>query len=323
MIGKYYIEVGNKRISFKVVVKRSVTIIRGYSGSGKSTFINMLENALNNTITGVFLRTDYDKEKIEVIRNEKQMNYAINSKEENKIFVIDENLNLLKYEYFVEFLKTSGSYLIYITRKNNTGLLQYAVDEIYRFESKTSDNYTTVNMFPKYNNIMRNIKPDIIVTEDSNSGHDIVEHIVNVPVITSEGKDNVANIINNLKTDGHHTIYVLADCAAFGNCIEKVIRLGAYVCKNESFEYMILRTYIFNRYINNELEETYLFAESSIHYTWEQYYTSLLQELCKRIPNCTYRKESWNRLNNVFKSDKFLMEISEQLDELDSSVKEI
>ena len=35
MLGKYSIEVKNKRISFVITVKRSVTIIRGFSGTGK------------------------------------------------------------------------------------------------------------------------------------------------------------------------------------------------------------------------------------------------------------------------------------------------
>ncbi|MBP3297829.1 MAG: hypothetical protein J6M27_14730, partial [Lachnospiraceae bacterium] len=91
----------------------------------------------------------------------------------------------------------------------------------------------------------------------------------------------------------------------------------------ESFEYMILNTYVFGKYLDKELTETYDYAESSMYYTWEQYYTGLLQDLCKKYPNCTYKKERWNALNNMFKSEKFLKEISDQLTDLDNSVKEI
>ncbi|MBO6297430.1 MAG: hypothetical protein J6N53_01180, partial [Lachnospiraceae bacterium] len=226
-----------------ITIKRSVTIIRGFSGTGKSTFINMLEAALDENVTGTSIQTNYDPKKIEVIRNERQLHYIINSGERDKILVADENLNLSKYEFFIEFLKVSGSYLIYITRKNKTGLLQFSVDEIYRFESKTIDEYTAVSMYPQYKNVQTIIKPDAIVTEDSNSGHDIIEHIVNVPVRSGDGKDNVANTIEGLKHEGCDTIYAVVDCAAFGNCMEKAVRSGAHILRAESFEYMILNTY--------------------------------------------------------------------------------
>ena len=323
MVGKYYIEVRNKRISFKIDIKRSVTIIRGYSGTGKSTFINMLESALDDNVTGVSLRTDYDVKKIEVVRNERQLQYIINNGERDMILVADENLNLTKYEYFVEYLKSSGAYLIYVTRKNRTGLLQFAVDEIYRFESKTQDDYTAVSMYPQYEDKGTVVKPDVIVTEDSNSGHDIVEHIVSIPVKAADGKDNVVNTIDRLMKDGHEKVYAVVDCAAFGNCMEKAVRLGAHILRVESFEYMMLNTYIFNKELDGELTETYSYAESSVYYTWEQYYTALLQNLCRKYPGCTYKKERWGTLNNMFKSERFLKEISGQLSDLDESVKEI
>ena len=55
-----------------ITIKRSVTIIRGFSGTGKSTFINMLEAALDENVTGTSIQTNYDPKKIEVIRNERQ-----------------------------------------------------------------------------------------------------------------------------------------------------------------------------------------------------------------------------------------------------------
>ena len=86
---------------------------------------------------------------------------------------------------------------------------------------------------------------------------------------------------------------------------------------------MMLNTYIFNKELDGELTETYSYAESSVYYTWEQYYTVLMQNLCRKYPGCTYKKERWSTLNNMFKSERFLKEISGQLSDLDESVKEI
>lgn len=110
MQGEYNIVVKNKRVSYRITVNRYITIIRGFSGTGKSTFINMLETALNGTVTGISLETNHDPKKIEVIRNEKQLQYIINSGERDRIFIVDGNLNLSKDECFIEFMKTSDSY---------------------------------------------------------------------------------------------------------------------------------------------------------------------------------------------------------------------
>ena len=150
MTGEYTLKVRNKRISFEIKIKQSVIIISGDSGSGKTTFINMLENALSGSVTGVFLDTNYDKNKIEVIRNVRQLDIATKLGDRDKIYVMDENVNLEKCAYFVEYLKSSGSYLIYITRKNITGLLQFSADDIYVFKSDTLNNFTNVSMYPRY-----------------------------------------------------------------------------------------------------------------------------------------------------------------------------
>ena len=284
MKGKYFLKVYNKRVSFEIEICRSVTIIRGDSATGKSTFINMLSDSLAGGERGVKLQTDFDRDRITVINAARQIDDQIALNRRDMLFVADEGINLGSHKAFVKYLQDSGSYLIYINRKNGTGFLQFAVSEIYTFKNERRDNYTAVKMFRKYIEEPRVYKPDLIITEDSNSGHDIIEHIVNVPVMTSNGKDNMANKIAELKNIKSPNIYVLVDCAAFGNCIEKVLRQGVHVNMSESIEY-------------------------------------LLQDLCKKYPGCAYDKEGWARLNDTFKSERFLSDISAQLTDLDETVK--
>ncbi len=321
MKGKFFIKVYNKRVSFEIEVKRSVTIIRGNSATGKSTFINMLDAGLTKNESGVKLQSDFDINRIRVISDERMLDDLLRLNDRDMLFVADEGINLAKHKMFIKYLQESGSYLIYVTRKNQTGFLQFAVSEIYIFKNEKRENYTAVKMYQKYFDDHERVLPDIIITEDTNSGHDIIEHIVNIPVISSGGKDNVANTIVSAMDKGMGQVYVSVDCAAFGNCMEKVTKLGAHVNLSESMEYLMLNSYVFRRFITDELTDTYNYAESSVYYTWEQYYTGLLQKLCGNFTDCSYGKELWDHLNDTFKTDRFLKDISNQLDDLDSSVK--
>ena len=47
MKGKYRIVVKNNRVHYEFEIKRNITIVRGDSGTGKTTLINMLRQAEN------------------------------------------------------------------------------------------------------------------------------------------------------------------------------------------------------------------------------------------------------------------------------------
>lgn len=320
---KINIEIYNKRIHYNLEFKRSITLILGDSGTGKTTLVNMLESYIeNNKLSGIHFKSNIDIDDIRVLKSRDE-NSIYSSKDSNKLYFADEFVSFVRSKRFMKFLKETGSYLVYFSRSDRTGFMQYSVDEIYELKSERHNDYCLTKMYNFYVDNNDTVKPDIIITEDKESGFSIISHIFN-NVDTADGKDNVVNKIKYYKERGYKNIYIVVDGAAFGNQIQAVFSYSSdcniSVFAKESFEYLILGYSYFSKFLSTELSETYNFAESSIYFTWETYYTDLLKLLCKNYYNCKYYKVSWEKLNGIFKSEKFLHYIRSQFSDIDSSL---
>ena len=189
MLGKYYINIRNKRIAYNLEFKRSITIIRGNSGTGKSTFIRMLKEYIDlGKLSNIKVNTNISN--FLVLSSEKDCDLVIDNNLQDYIFFADENISAVKSKYFVDYLKTSGSWLVYITRSECTGYLQYAINEIYSLKSTNRGTYYLNTLYRLYNNEDEGIIPDVVITEDSKSGFDIICHVLTCKVDTFLGKDN-------------------------------------------------------------------------------------------------------------------------------------
>lgn len=103
-------------------------------------------------------------------------------------------------------------------------------------------------------------------------------------------------------------LYLVVDGAAFGGYIEPVLSLG--MLKPESFEYLLLKTSAFQKYLSDELENTWKYCDSIQYVTWERYYTDLLCEMCKKYYAFSYTKR---KLNAFFINQPFFEQVRAQL----------
>lgn len=109
MKGKHTLRVMTKKVSFTLELKRKYTILRGDSGTGKSTFANYIEqyNRYGNS-SGVDVDCDVDV--IHLLRDE---DFNL----ENKIIVIDEGDLVLRRGDVTKLFEKSSCYFIVITRR--------------------------------------------------------------------------------------------------------------------------------------------------------------------------------------------------------------
>lgn len=109
MKGKHTLRVMTKKVSFTLEIKRKYTILRGDSGTGKSTFANYIEqyNRYGNS-SGVDVDCDVD-----VIRLLRDEDFNL----EDKIIVIDEGDSVLRRGDVTKLFEKSSCYFIIVTRR--------------------------------------------------------------------------------------------------------------------------------------------------------------------------------------------------------------
>lgn len=162
----------------------------------------------------------------------------------------------------------------------------------------------------------RNFKPDLIITEDSNSGYDFyVAFYKKMECISANGKSNILSEIQKADYKMKRRLAIV-DGAAFGSEMEMIMQYINNVDEMvelyapESFEYILLLSDIFkSKVLKDELEETYNYADSEKYFSWEQYYTALITQ----ITQGTELQYSKSKLNSYYLSEKNLQKIADQL----------
>ena len=172
MIGRVSIKISNQRNSYKFTLNQNITILRGDSGTGKTTLYDMIRDYNNlGKESGVKISGG------NIVTLEGKNWEDELDKLSNSVVVIDEGSKFVFSKEFASKVKGCDNYFLIITR-NYLSQLPYSVDEIYRIKgigkSKEFERvYTDIDKF--YDNPDPNrfpFMPDIIITEDSKSGYE-------------------------------------------------------------------------------------------------------------------------------------------------------
>jgi hypothetical protein len=237
----------------------------------------------------------------------------------DSIVFIDEGNAFITTDEFSTVLKESDNYYVIVTRESLPNL-PYSVEEIYGI--KNSGKYGTLQQsyqefYRIYGDVKNNIpfNPDIVIVEDSNAGYEFYESVSenrNWETVSAEGKSNIYKVLK--KYDDKNAL-VIADGAAFGPEIDRVMKkvdasVGKAVFLPESFEWLVLKSEIMQKKdVETILEEPSDFIESQEYMSWERFFTELLIEKTKN----TYLRYSKSLLNEAYKTkkiqDKILKEI--------------
>lgn len=299
MRGTYEIKVSNVNVSFTLELERNITILSGDSATGKTTLIEMLRDfEENGRSSGV---TVHCKRPCRVLTNA-DWEYRLNGIRDSIVF-LDEGNSFVKSEAFARAIQNSSNYYVIVTRES-LYQLPYSVNAILKLKTTGRRGKTYVRAYPQYDHLADPVgeisRIQEIVTEDSNAGHEMFDHIAtknHISCISAQGKSNVFSQLVNRTAD---RVLVIADGAAFGSELEKIYRLmesqpnKITLYLPESFEWLVLRSGILGSQTPKEiLEHPSDNIESSLYFSWEQYFTDLLIQLT----HDTVLHYSKNRLN--------------------------
>lgn len=306
MIGMHRIIVQNKRIRYDFVVKRNITVIRGDSATGKTALVDMIrEHFENGSTSGVDLICDKECTVLDGRTWTGQLSMMADC-----IVFIDEGNDFVSSNDFAAAIQDTDNYYVIVTREGIPSL-PYSVDEIYgiRGSGKYGTLKRTYNEFYhlyQMADFAWPVKPEKVITEDSNSGfqffHSICEKSDRI-CISAHGKSNIfAEIVKHL----NEKILVIADGAAFGSEMEKLVRLikgysNIALYLPESFEWIILKSGVTgDSEIAEMLKHPEDYIESKEFFSWERYFTVQIIQNTKD----SYLKYSKGQLNPVYLQEK-------------------
>lgn len=311
MKGKYKITIQNKKIKYEFEIRRNISVIRGDSATGKTTLVDMIrEYYENGEDSGIVLNSEKQCTVLEG-RNWKIQLQAMT----NSIIFIDEGNAFISSKEFAAEIQGTDNYYVIVTRES-LSTLPYSIEEIYgiRESGKYGGLKQTYNEFFRIytaDKLMNDVEPQVVITEDSNSGFQFFEAVCiqnNIECVSANGKSNIIQTILNQE---EKELLIIADGAAFGSEMEKVMKvmnqrknITLYV--PESFEWMILKANIIkDREIGEILNSPYEYIESRKYFSWERFFTELLIDKTKD----SFLKYSKKKLEIIYIQENVMSKI--------------
>lgn len=315
MKGKHRIIVSTKRLKYDFEIRRNLTVIRGDSATGKTTLVDMIREYVNNPSgTPVELTCDKKCYVLEGSLWKEQL-----SAMQDSIVFIDEGNEFIKTVEFADTIQKTDNYYVIVSRESLPSL-PYSVEEIYGI--RTSGKYGTLK--PCYHEFYRiygaqtlkkDIKPEVVITEDSNSGYQFFNSVCRQQQLKCETMNGKSNVFHYLNMHKNERILVIADGAAFGSEIDRVMQLmggkdQVVLYLPESFEWLILKAKVVkSKWADQVLEKPWEYVESKTYFSWERVFTAVLIE----ETNGSYLAYAKRKLNPAYLNDSVKDSILEQM----------
>ena len=343
MKGKVNIALSFGNEEFYIELTRKVTFLKGDSGIGKTVFFNALKNYYLRSVDGIsedikLSLSGCDRLILPSVVGKSWRDEIENN--DNCVVVVDESdRQVLKSGDFGSVIKKSGNYFLIIYRKNiwleeddpdyedDDGSISHSTMAEITLECKKSNGVFKNISSNIYYNTIKNLKPDLVITEDEESGYQFFKKTLNCDVISSKSKSRVLGKLKGAVSSGvYKNIYLAVDGENFGYELGEIFQ---YIDSNEfkksgavvniadmrSFEYTLLKSAdIFEEDITDILENTEKYCEAKIYNNWEKFYTSLIEK--KRLTFLEQGKIRFHRMSMLdgmdydkgFLSDNYLKE---------------
>lgn len=304
MKGIHKVVVGTKYLKYEFELRRNLTIIRGDSATGKTTLVDMIRTHMNDGESGpVTLNCDKSCYVVEGNLWKGQL-YNI----QDGIVFIDEGNEFVRTKDFARAIQQTDNYYVIATREGLPAL-PYSVEEVYGI--RTSGKYGTLKR--SYHSFYRiypdstteKIKPEKILTEDSNLGYQFFDAVCAEHQMQCDTANGKSNVFSYLKAHRDEKILVIADGAAFGPEMDRVLQLvqtreNLVLYLPESFEWLILSSGILKDAETTQILQTPSgYIDSKEYFSWERYFTALLIEKAAG----TYLNYTKKTLNEAYLRD--------------------
>lgn len=294
------LEVESDIFNFSCELHRRITVIRGDSGVGKTSLVNIA----TSKGPGILVKCDLNVK----AANDDSWKSMLKGEKDAVIFFDDlEATETIEFAALCkETLVKNNLYIVLINREglNNFKELEeegkghkymeasISVSEIYDFKSNGVEHWLEPVNIPitnDYSNV------DCVLVEDSGNGYKFFDRYIGNIVPATNGKSSIVNDVRFLGSK-FSKILVMLDLAAYGCHWEAFNKRILYNFKNvfilpnrECFEYMLIKSNMLrsNPVVAQELENPIKYANQFI--SWEKYYEDLIGRVTYgRLYRCTH-----------------------------------
>lgn len=321
MKGKHHVVVESVHLRYEFDIKRNITVVEGDSATGKTTLIDLLrEYQSRGTASPVKIESDV---KCEVYSGSEENWNIFLMMVNHSIVFIDEGYSFIFTKEFAKTIEYTDNYYVLISRRALT-CLPYSIHEIYgirtsgryHFPEKIYHEFYPIYADDEWQDIE---SPVLFITEDSKSGYQFIKSCCdeNVICMSAEGNSNIYELLKK-QSNGQKTV-VLADGAAFGAYIGKVL-VYAKVRKNlmlylpESFEWIILKSGVLaSKNLEDILAHSEMYIDSRKYFSWERFFTDYLECLTADDDIRKYKKQRIGKFYLEGKNKKQILQIFPEL----------
>lgn len=302
MKGSYDVKIKNRDAEFKFTITRNITVVRGDSGTGKTTLYDMISAYTQfGDKSGVNIACN--AQCVALVHADLHTQISQLSNISNSIVFIDEGDETVNKSEFASAILNSDNYYVLFIR-DNLFEIPYSIEEIY--EIKTSGKFHSFNKLYKQTSGYRYKEKNsgnkdnisILLTEDSGSGYQLFSEFCKNKSYKCDTAKGNTKIISWVKNHIGEKVLIVADGAAIGPFSNQLMALvhrfpdKIMVCLPESFEWMILKSGVLSdTEIATVLDSPQNYIDSKEYSSWEQFFYDYLRNLTKGDRYKSYKKD--------------------------------
>lgn len=190
-----HIHLKNNYVEFDIEFKQKYLFIRGDSGIGKTTLVDMVSAYKSNPEAVDCLGDD----NLELLYSERDLVLS------NCIFFIDENNPLLHRGDVAKLFNKSNNYFVIINRSRKFNNLKSGLDSLVEMISDENGYHTVKLCHPRKEHL--NELGSCLVSEDSNSGRKFLEKVFQCNIESAASKEKLAMKLKKLGKQDYTIIY--------------------------------------------------------------------------------------------------------------------
>lgn len=322
MIGTVVMQLSTPLSTFRLELKRNITVIKDEGATGKSCLCALIERYRNTRGTPEGKDIQYTATHnvqprllTRGVWNDGDYKHWM----QPMILFIDESWHIAETTEFEQFVRNSPHYFVIISRNlSKLRGLTFSVNSIMaltgdksKYLIPWSESATCINSGviqhtgDLWYKTRLPVKPNKVITEDSGAGYQFFHTLCGDDCVPSGdfengkptgGKNKVLARVDELLKDSRNFVLAFADGAAFGGeleymLVQNLMHSNVAYYLYESFEWLLLQTPKVYRSSKSAREAiTNPVVDSTCYFTWERYFTAVLQEVTKKEHGYHYNK---------------------------------